>query len=214
MPTFLIPLHEFNACHTPSGPGGGQFCSKSGWDLHEAHVIRPGQPFDLEAAAHAGDQTGGADRMTRRFLFNPKTREFALGVAKGVVGRDQNHAEALVKAEGTPRAQNTAEVVAQARRYDAFQVHGHIQNYSRPGGPLKLAIVADRVIPPTDMGAPGYDAAAREAEAIDLLFKLAARLTSLGATKSTPILARELGRDWTTLGKVFPELFRVRRKAA
>lgn len=27
MPTFLIPLHEFNTCHTPSGADGGQFCS-------------------------------------------------------------------------------------------------------------------------------------------------------------------------------------------
>jgi hypothetical protein len=27
MPNFLTPLHEFNSCHTPAGPGGGQFCA-------------------------------------------------------------------------------------------------------------------------------------------------------------------------------------------
>jgi hypothetical protein len=30
MPTFLIPLHEFNPCHSPSGADGGQFCSQRG----------------------------------------------------------------------------------------------------------------------------------------------------------------------------------------
>jgi DNA topoisomerase-1 len=30
MPTFLIPLHEFNFCHLPEGPSGGQFCAAGG----------------------------------------------------------------------------------------------------------------------------------------------------------------------------------------
>lgn len=30
MPSFLIPLHEFNQCHNPSGEDGGQFCSAPG----------------------------------------------------------------------------------------------------------------------------------------------------------------------------------------
>lgn len=43
---FLIPLsngedaapafHESNDCHNPGGPGGGQFCSKSGGQVHNA----------------------------------------------------------------------------------------------------------------------------------------------------------------------------------
>jgi hypothetical protein len=36
MPAFLVPLHEFNPCHTPGGPGGGQFCS-----THDAFVPMP-----------------------------------------------------------------------------------------------------------------------------------------------------------------------------
>jgi len=27
VPAFLVPLHEFNQCHNPSGSAGGQFCS-------------------------------------------------------------------------------------------------------------------------------------------------------------------------------------------
>lgn len=30
MPAFLTPLHEFNGCHNPDGPGGGRFCSTDG----------------------------------------------------------------------------------------------------------------------------------------------------------------------------------------
>jgi hypothetical protein len=30
MPIFIAPLHEFNTCHNPEGPGGGQFCSTKG----------------------------------------------------------------------------------------------------------------------------------------------------------------------------------------
>jgi DNA topoisomerase I len=32
MPAFLVPLHEFNACHLPAGrPDGGQFCGTGTW---------------------------------------------------------------------------------------------------------------------------------------------------------------------------------------
>lgn len=27
MPVLLVPLHEYNPCHNPEGPGGGQFCA-------------------------------------------------------------------------------------------------------------------------------------------------------------------------------------------
>lgn len=30
MPCFTVPLHEYNQCHVPSGPDGGQFCSTRG----------------------------------------------------------------------------------------------------------------------------------------------------------------------------------------
>jgi hypothetical protein len=30
VPVFLVPLHEFNTCHNPTGAGGGQFCSADG----------------------------------------------------------------------------------------------------------------------------------------------------------------------------------------
>jgi hypothetical protein len=29
VPCFLVPLHEYNRCHNPEGPGGGRFCSMS-----------------------------------------------------------------------------------------------------------------------------------------------------------------------------------------
>jgi hypothetical protein len=33
MPSFLTPLYEANDCHNPAGPGGGQFCAKTGAKL-------------------------------------------------------------------------------------------------------------------------------------------------------------------------------------
>jgi hypothetical protein len=30
MPTLLVPIHEYNKCHNPDGPAGGQFCSTEG----------------------------------------------------------------------------------------------------------------------------------------------------------------------------------------
>ncbi len=32
MPVLLVPLHEYNTCHVPHGPQGGQFCSTGGED--------------------------------------------------------------------------------------------------------------------------------------------------------------------------------------
>lgn len=48
----LIPIHEMNDCHEPSGPKGGQFCSKGGIDVSVLHfssepdlsVIEPRSP--------------------------------------------------------------------------------------------------------------------------------------------------------------------------
>jgi len=48
MPTFLVPLHEFNPCHTPAGtPAGGTFCSTRGSLPGLMHYARPPGSKDL-----------------------------------------------------------------------------------------------------------------------------------------------------------------------
>jgi hypothetical protein len=204
MPIFLVPLHESNDCHNPGGsPAGGEFCS----DLTGAQRVRPGRPFDLVAAAAA---RASGETATRRFLFNPDSRETILGVAYGMAGRDQNHAEAHAKAD--PPQPGEAPTAA-ALRYDRYRVHGHIQ--MKPGTPL--ALVIDRVVA-EDTTTGGFRKEAREVEVSDLLYRMAARFVTMGATKTTPILSRDLGgsyaKTWTTLGKAFPDLFKTRRRAA
>lgn len=211
MPYFTIPIHEYNQCHTPSGPDGGQFCSTGGaarpLDIYDAQIIRPGQRFDIVAAAAAGDQN--ARRTTRRFLFDPKTRNVIIGVAYGVVGRDQSHAEAHALVD--PRQPGESEI-AQAMRYDTYRVHGHIQRDTRKSSE-PMAIVIDRVIA-TELTPSGFRKEAPEVEALDALYGMASRFAAMGAPRNTGLLARELGGTWTTLGKAFPELFKNRRRAA
>jgi hypothetical protein len=217
MPIFTVPIHESNDCHVPAGTGtGGQFCSKK--SLTSAQIVRPGQLFDIEAATHAGVRTGR--RLTRRFLFNPLSREFVLGVATGTVGRDQSHAEALAAAEeaegemyaGGDPAQVHQFLLAQGKRYDRYTVHGHVQADLTDGVAGKMAIVIDRVIA-TKQTPGGYNQEADEVEASDRLAALVRRLANMGATKDTRILSRDLASNWTTLGKDFPKQRKLKRAA-
>lgn len=60
MPTFLVPLHEFNKCHNPEGNGGGQFCSGEGEGDVIAQVMRAfEQRQAAKAAATAADDAKG-----------------------------------------------------------------------------------------------------------------------------------------------------------
>jgi hypothetical protein len=208
MPAFLIPLHEFNACHTPEGPEGGQFCSnKTG-----AHVV-PAGSASLSALAQMG--VPGGRGYSRRFLFNPKTKALIVGGAQGVEGREQSHAEA----HGTAR-QGAVPPDRLAADYDLFTVHGHLLA-DAPGSPYigtmyergPLALQIDRV---------AEDRRAENAEVaqIDAIHAFVAWAAAHGATGETHLYSRVVGmfHAGTPLRKVFPGLFKKtrapRKKAA
>lgn len=61
MPTFLVPLHESNDCHTPAGsPQGGQFCGtvKRGWHLTSDPHFVPDLTLKPEWNSFGGDLIG------------------------------------------------------------------------------------------------------------------------------------------------------------
>jgi hypothetical protein len=201
MPAFLIPLHEFNACHTPEGPEGGQFCSsKTG-----AHVV-PAGSASLPALAQMGLPNGRG--YTRRFLFNPQTKAMLVGGAMGVAGREQSHAEA----HGNAR-QGAVPSDRLASDYDLFTVHGHLLadvpdspliGTAFEKGPLTLQI--DRV---------AEDRRAENAEVaqLDALHAFVAWAAAHGATGETKLYSRVVGmvHAGTPLRKVFPSLFKKTR---
>jgi hypothetical protein len=76
MPAFLVPLHEFNKCHNPEGPGGGQFCA-------DADLMSPG-PDDFQKG-HSEDVGYALDvarvrLMRESFELGDEVRETMLAV--------------------------------------------------------------------------------------------------------------------------------------
>lgn len=60
MPTRIVPLNEYNTCHTPSGAQGGQFCSTSGGASGGTSAAKPSGG----AAAAGSGTTGGTAPAT------------------------------------------------------------------------------------------------------------------------------------------------------
>ena len=215
MPCFLVPIHEFNQCHEPSGsPAGGEFCSTGAGSSPQAQYFGPGEAIDLAAAASSGDRSSGR-RLSRRFLFNPNTGEFVIGVATGTPGRDQSHAEAF----------NAATQHNKRLDYDDFTVHGHLLadtpasaasglSAFGTGGRVDpfaygpLAVQVDRIASLTS------DQRERGVEKLDAFYKFLSWATRHGAGKTTPLwdysfsgLTAAQKQAGGPLGKMYPDLF-------
>jgi N-acetylglutamate synthase-like GNAT family acetyltransferase len=52
VPAYLVPIHEYNDCHNPDGPAGGQFCSGPGAGRAKGSVTLFDQPLTA-AQEHA-----------------------------------------------------------------------------------------------------------------------------------------------------------------
>ncbi len=234
----LCSIYESNDCHTPAGsPAGGQFCGTSGskgaeelafarrkaqlegrstkTGPQQAQHFPGGTPVDLPGLAQVN--LGLYPRVQRRFLFNPKTKEFIVGVATGVEGRDLSHAEAFDKALGG----QVGNWQRQAHLYDAYTVHGHIgAGPNLHGDQSPLTIQVDRLTTQAPSLRDMYlgddrDAKRRafETAKTDDLFKFFSWTTSRGAKADTEIWVYDpvYRQGGVPFKKAAPELFRKRK---
>lgn len=208
-------LRERNDCHEPGGSSkGGEFCSKDKAPSKTAQLVRPGQAFDIAAAARQGvapkDRFTRHRQVSRRFLFNPTSGELVVGSAMGY-GDEGSHAEALDIADGVKAGVNADS--SRTRRHDRFSVHGFLE--SPVEGPLagRVRIVLDNVMPDYRLSREEKQAAAHDAA-----YAFFSRISRMGADADTLV---EVGRSnlwglgdvpgtsepWKTLGRAYPDLF-------
>jgi hypothetical protein len=103
MPTFIVPIHEHNDCHNPSGPGGGRFCAKPGttatgepiWRTPLKDYLRSKGEYPLPQNATSEEEDRWVEsRQRTRQHEDQWMRGLKTAVATGVI--DMATAEQLV----------------------------------------------------------------------------------------------------------------------
>jgi len=88
MPAFLVPLHEFNPCHNPEGPGGGQFCSTAGGRSPSALPVPPA----IGSGRLTAEAKVVATLVAKRLGFDPAKIRFTEDVYNFTLNGQQHSA--------------------------------------------------------------------------------------------------------------------------